>query len=74
MSTMADMGRHKTVQTQLPKRMRRIRNAYYYDHGIINGKRCKEPLGSDYREALRRWAEIESGSPTQGTIGAILVD
>jgi integrase len=71
---MAGMGRHKTVQTQLPKRMRRIRNAYYYDHGVINGKRCREPLGSDYREALRRWAEIESGSPTQGTVGAILVD
>ncbi|MCP1675664.1 integrase [Natronocella acetinitrilica] len=54
--------------------MRRIRKAYYYDHGIVNGRRWREPLGSDYRKALRRWAEIESGTPTQGTIGAILDD
>lgn len=35
---------------------------YYYDHGIVGGKRWREPLGSDYTVALRRWAEIEAAS------------
>lgn len=68
------MGRRKTVQTNLPARMRQIRKAYYYDHGIVDGKRYREPLGSDYRKALKRWAEIESGSPEEGTIGAVIDD
>lgn len=71
---MPHMGRRKTVQTDLPPRMRRVRNAYYYDHGIVDGRRWREPLGSDYRKALQRWAELESGEPTQGTVGAILAD
>lgn len=66
------MGRRKTVQTDLPPRMRRIRRAYYYDHGIVDGKRWREPLGSDYPKALKRWAEIEAGTPADGTIGALI--
>ncbi len=71
---MGRMGRQKTVQKEVPKRMRRVRNAYYYDHGIVNGKRWREPLGSDFRQALKRWAEIEAGTPADGTVGAILAD
>lgn len=32
---------------------------YYYDHGIVNGKRWREPLGTDYAAAILRWAELE---------------
>lgn len=71
---MTTMGRRKTVQTNLPPRMRQVRNAYYYDHGIVNGKRWREPLGSDYRRALQRWAELEAGTPESGTIAEVLVE
>ncbi|UGB46947.1 tyrosine-type recombinase/integrase [Frateuria edaphi] len=32
---------------------------YYYDHGLVDGKRREEPLGGDYGLAIKRWAEIE---------------
>lgn len=32
---------------------------YYYDHGMVDGKRKREPLGRDYAKAIQRWAEIE---------------
>lgn len=34
---------------------------YYYDHGIVDGKRKEEPLGADYGLAIKRWAELERG-------------
>lgn len=35
---------------------------YYYAHGLVDGKRREEPLGSDYGLAIKRWAEIEHAS------------
>lgn len=55
------MGRTPTRNKNLPPGMRARHRGkttyYYYDHG---GKpRCEEPLGTDFKEAVRRWAEIE---------------
>lgn len=35
---------------------------YYYDHGVVDGKRQETPLGSDYGLAVKRWAELEHAS------------
>lgn len=57
-----EMGRKPTKNLNLPKRMRARPKAggkiyYYYDAG---GKPRKEiPLGADYVEAIRKWAELE---------------
>jgi hypothetical protein len=32
---------------------------YYYDHGIVDGRRVLEPLGIDRVRALQKWAELE---------------
>lgn len=55
------MGRKPTRNTHLPPGMRARHRGkttyYYYDHG---GKpRREEPLGTDFRLAVKRWAEIE---------------
>ena len=55
------MGRKPTRNTHLPPGMRARHRGettyYYYDHG---GKpRREEPLGTDYRVAVTRWAELE---------------
>jgi len=55
------MGRKPTRNIHLPPGMRARHRGdttyYYYDHG---GKpRREEPLGTDYRKAVTRWAEIE---------------
>jgi integrase len=56
------MGRKRSVNLSDPPRLRRKGKAYYYDHG---GKpRRWEPLGTDYLEALRRYADIE-GQPAK---------
>lgn len=62
------MGRLRTVNRQDPPRFKRGRKQFYYDHGIINGKRTYEPLGADEPLALKMWAEI-AGAPaaTRGT-------
>lgn len=55
------MGRTPTVNKNLPRGMRARRQKsgvvhYYFDHG---GKPRKEtPLGSDYLEAVRKWADL----------------
>jgi integrase len=57
------MGRKPTVNLNLPPGMRIKRGArgrawYYLDHGKgLDGKRRWEPLGDDFPEALRRYAE-----------------
>lgn len=57
---MRPMGRPRKTDLNLPPRMRRKGNAYYFAH---NGKpRRWEALGSDFAGALRRWAEI-AGQP-----------
>lgn len=53
---MLAMGRPRQHDLNLPPRMRRKGNAYYFVH---NGKpRRWEALGTDFAIALRRWAEL----------------
>ncbi|RRW94261.1 tyrosine-type recombinase/integrase [Pandoraea apista] len=57
------MGRKPSSADAIP-RLRVRKNAgggarYYYDHGIVGGRRSLEPIGTDRNSALRRWAEIE---------------
>lgn len=59
------MGRRPTRPDAVPRLRPRRKGSctfYYYDHGVVNGKRCEEPLGSDYGLAIKRWAEIERAS------------
>ena len=57
---MRPMGRPRKTDLNLPPRMRRKGNAYYYAH---NGTpRRWEALGTDFAVALRRWAEL-AGQP-----------
>ncbi len=57
------MGRKPSKPGAIPRfrarRQKSGRTAYYYDHGIVDGKRREEPLGLDYGLAIKRWAEIE---------------
>jgi integrase len=58
------MGRKPSKPNAIPRfRERRRGNScwYYYDRGIIDGRRVLESLGSDYGLAIKRWAEIEGG-------------
>lgn len=63
------MGRKPTRNVHLPPGLRARHRGevtyYYYDHG---GKpRREEPLGTDYRKAVTRWAEIEQvDTPKEG--------
>ena len=51
------MGRPRTRHKDLPPRMHRRRNAYYF---VTKGKWI--PLGSDIAAAKRQWAELEGKS------------
>jgi len=57
------MGRRPTKKGAIPRfRARKQKSGavfYYYDHGVVGGKRKETPLGSDYGLAIKRWAEIE---------------
>ena len=56
------MGRKPTKAGAVPRLRLRVRGAvtyYFYDHGIVKGKRLEEPLGRDYGLAIKRWAELE---------------
>lgn len=56
------MGRTPTKNLNLPPGMRlrhrRYGAYYYFDAGIIDGKRKEVPLGSDFVEAVRKWADL----------------
>lgn len=60
------MGRRPNKPGAIPRfrarKQKSGRICYYYDHGIVDGKRREEPLGSDYGLAIKRWAEIEHES------------
>lgn len=60
------MGRRPKSADAVPRlRKRRQKSGrvfYYYDHGLVDGARKEEPLGSDYALAIKRWAEIEHES------------
>ena len=67
---MRAMGRKPTKNLNLPPRMRarerRGTTWYYYDCG---GKPRKEtPLGNDYTIAVGKWAELEGGDTSTGSI------
>jgi integrase len=56
------MGRRPTNTNAVPRlRIRRRKRAswFYYDHGIVGGKRKLEALGADYAKAIARWAQLE---------------
>jgi len=54
------MGRRRTRDFDLPPLMRRSRGRFYYGHNTI-------ALGSDFRAALRRYAELHAGEAEPGT-------
>jgi integrase len=66
------MGRKPTINSHLPPRMRARKRGnrvhYYYDHG---GKPRRETaLGSDYVQAVQKWAQINmSPAPVHYTVG-----
>lgn len=55
------MGRRRKHQTFLPQRMYQRRGAYYY---VAQG--VWHPLGKDYGEALRQWADFEGRKTPKG--------
>lgn len=55
------MGRRRTLNTQLPPHLHKKGESYYYATGTT--PRRWIPLGKDYREALRQWAELEGLEP-----------
>lgn len=61
------MGRRRTVHRDLPPHLKRRGPSYYYDHGLVDGKRKYTPLGRDLPLALRRWAELEGTTELRGT-------
>ena len=64
------MGRKRTRNFDLPPRMQRRGNCYYY---VSNGKPRKWiPLGRDLGKAKRLWADLDAGTP-QGITVADLV-
>ncbi|MGQ5525409.1 tyrosine-type recombinase/integrase [Chitinimonas sp. PSY-7] len=66
------MGRKPTKNLNLPPRMRARKQRsgtvyYYYDQGGI--PRHEEPLGKNFIEAVRKWAELEkTETPAAGKI------
>lgn len=67
---MRPVGRRRTKNLDLPPRMRRVGNAYYYDLG---GKpRRWEPLGSDKPKAMLRWAELQNAAAPGRTVGVLI--
>lgn len=63
------MGRKRTVNHDLPPRMARKGNAYYY---VTNEPRKWLPLGSDLGKAKRKWAELEAPGPRGVTVGELV--
>lgn len=61
------MGRRRTVNKHLPPRMKVRGTAFYYDHGIVDGKRTYTPLGHDYPRALKEWAKLAGEKELAGT-------
>lgn len=65
------MGRAPTKNLNLPSGMRarhRPSGTYYYVEVIEGGKRREKPVGQDYTEAVRQWAELNSNPSAGKTI------
>lgn len=52
------MGRKRKRQTHLPQHLMMRKGSYYY-LARVNGRQAWKPLGKDYGEALRLWAQLE---------------
>ena len=68
------MGRKPTSPNAVPRlriRKRKRHTWFFYDHGIVAGKRKLEPLGSDYAKAVQKWAELEG--LRKGAIPAVVM-
>lgn len=65
------MGRKRTVHRDFPPHLKLNGKTFYYDHGIVDGKRKYTALGQDHPIALRRWAELEGEQvpASAGTFG-----
>lgn len=55
------MGRKRQHNTHLPRRMVMRRGAFYY-LANADGVQTWKPLGRDYSEVLRQWAQFEGRS------------
>ncbi len=65
------MGRTPTKNFNLPSGMRarhRPSGTYYYVEVVEGGKRREKPVGQDYTEAVRQWAELNSNPSAGKTI------
>lgn len=65
------MGRTPTKNLNLPSGMRarhRASGTHYYVEVIEDGKRREKPVGKDYTEAVRKWAELNSVPAAARTI------
>lgn len=60
------MGRRRTRHKSLPPKLKPVGRSWYYDHGIVDGKRKITALGPDYQQALIKWAELSGQSLNHG--------
>lgn len=64
---MPGMGRRRSTHHNLPIRMKaRVRTSGTYYYYFADGKEL--PLGKDYTEAVRQWAELEGGNAREQAI------
>lgn len=61
------MGRHPSVNRNLPPRMRARRrgNTVYYLYDTGGKPRHEIPLGTDYIQAVQQWAQLHQAEPTE---------
>lgn len=68
---MANMGRRRTSNLDLPPRMH-VRSGSFYHVTTTTEKRVWTNLGKDKAAALRKWAEIEAGTVCEHSLAALL--
>lgn len=68
------MGRPRTKNVDLPPRLRKLRNSYFFEKlERVDGRRVWQSLGSDRAAALAQWAVLygRSSVPETGTFAAV---
>ena len=65
------MGRMKSTHTHLPRHLRVSRSAYYHVMRQ-DGRDVWKPLGRDYGQALRLWAELEAEKLSARTVADLV--
>lgn len=63
------MGRRRSKNFDLPPRMQRKGNGYYY---VCSAPRRWLPLGRDLAKAKRLWAELDAGAPLSLSVGDLV--